>query len=97
VRATDCDQFPVGTLALSVHLARVDGTADTANEVVSSSAADVGNTMRFAGEPGNQYIFNLSTRRSQFNADQNLVPGSYHIWLTGDGIAQVDAWFDVKR
>ena len=53
--------------------------------------------MRFTGAPDNQYIFNLSTKRSQFNAGQDLVAGSYHIWITATGVAQVDAYFDIKK
>ena len=96
LRVTDCGGASVGSLTLTVHLARTDPTAETVNEVISSSAADTGTTMRFDGS-ATQYIFNLSTKRSQFNAGQDLTTGTYHLWITGTGIPLVDAYFDARK
>ncbi len=30
-----------------------------------------------------QYLFNLSTKRSQFAGGQDLTAGTYHLWVTG--------------
>ena len=97
IKVTDCGGAPVSGLTLTVNLALVDPTAVTVNELVSSSAADLGTTMRFTGAPDNLYIFNLSTKRSQFNAGQDLIMGTYHVWITGVGIAQADAYFDARK
>jgi VCBS repeat-containing protein len=96
LRVTDCGGASVGSLTLTVHLARIDPSAESVNEVVSSSAADTGTTMRFDGS-GSQYIFNLSTKLSQFNLGHDLTTGTYHLWITGAGIAQVDAYFDARK
>ena len=97
LKVTDCIGTPVGGLTLTVHMAQTDPTALGVNELISSSSADSGTTMRFTGSPDNQYIFNLSTKRSQFNAGQDLTGGTYHVWITGDSIAEVDAYFDAKK
>ena len=52
--------------------------------------------MRFHSS-GRQYIFNLSTKLSQFNAGQDLTTGTYHIWITGTGLPVVEAWFDARK
>jgi PKD domain-containing protein len=97
LRVTDCSGTAVSGLILTVHLAQTDPTADSVNELVSTSAADSGTTMRFTGAPDNQYIFNMSTKRSQFNAGQDLTTGTYKVWITGPGIAPVYAYFDARR
>jgi hypothetical protein len=97
LQVTDCNGDPVSGLALAVHLDKLDGTAITVNEPVSTSAADSGIAMRFTGQPDNLYIFNMSTKLSQFNAGQNLTAGSYHISITGVGITPADAYFDAKE
>jgi hypothetical protein len=91
---TDCSGASVSGLTLQVHLARVDPTAETVNEVVSSSSADTGFFMRYSS---GQWIFNLSTKLSQFNVGQDLTAGTYHLWITGGSIAQVDASFDARK
>jgi hypothetical protein len=95
LQVTDCIGSSVGSLTLTVHLAQVDPSAVGVNEVISSSAADTGTTMRFDSS-GRQYIFNLSTKLSQFNAGQDLTTGSYHVWITGPGLPVVEAWFDAR-
>ena len=65
------------------------------NEVESSSAADNGNTMRSAGD--GQYLFNLSTKRSQFNAGQDLTPGVYQLTISSPGaFADVVVGFSIR-
>jgi Thrombospondin type 3 repeat len=97
LRVTDCLGTPVGTLSPQVHLTKVDSGPVAVNELVSTSAADTGTTMRFTGAPDSQYIFNLSTKRSQFNAGQDLTAGTYHLWITDPSFGQVDAYFDAKK
>lgn len=84
IRFTDCVTGEgVNTLTPALALALV-GLGDTpVNEIVSSSAADVGTTMRSAGD--GQYIFNLSTKRSQFNSGQDLTPGEYQLTISSPG------------
>lgn len=93
---TDCNGVSVSGLTITVHLLRVDGTAEAVNEVTSSSAADTGATMRYSS---GQYIFNLSTKLSQFNAGQDLTAGTYLIWLTTTPSVTplIQAQIDVKK
>jgi hypothetical protein len=97
IRVTDCDGVAVSGLTLTVHLKRTDPTAESVNELVSSSAADTGTTMRYTGAPDNQYMFNLSTKRSQFNAGQDLTAGTYQLCITAPEIANVVAYLDIKK
>jgi hypothetical protein len=96
LQVTDCAGTAVPGQVLTVHLQRTDGSADVVNEVVSSSGADTGSQMRYDSS-GRQYIFNLSTKNSQFSAGQDLVTGTYHLWVTGTFITQVDASFDARK
>lgn len=97
LQVTDCNGDPVSGLPLTIYLEKLDNTAITANELVSTSAADSGTTMRFTGAPDNLYIFNMSTKRSQFNLGEDLTTGTYHIWITDVGIATADAYFDAMK
>jgi hypothetical protein len=81
VRITDCSGTAVTTLSPEISLKVVGGGSGDVNEAVSSSAADNGNTMRF-DPSGPQYIFNLSTKRSQFNAGQDLAHGRYELQIS---------------
>ena len=84
IRITDCvSGGGVNTLAPQISLALVDLGGGPVNELVSSSAADDGTTMRSAGD--GQYIFNLSTKRSQFNAGQDLRAGVYQLTISSPG------------
>ncbi len=84
IRIADCVSGDgVNTLAPVVSLALVDLGGGPVNELVSSSAADDGTTMRSAGN--GQYIFNLSTKRSQFNAGQDLRSGVYELRISSPG------------
>ena len=81
IRIWDCATLDgVNTLAPMLSLTRIDLGGGEVNEIVSSSAADEGTTMRSAGN--GQYIFNLSTKRSQFNAGEDLVPGIYELTIS---------------
>lgn len=86
VRIFDCVTGEgVNTLAPQIGLALVD--LDNGGELVdlvSSSAADDGTTMRSAGD--GQYIFNLSTKRSQFAAGGgDLRSGLYELTISSPG------------
>jgi len=77
-----------------ITLALVGEGGGTDVEIESSSAADVGNTMRSAGS--GQYIFNLSTKRSQFNGGQDLTPGQYQLTITGSDLQEVMVGFTIR-
>jgi hypothetical protein len=84
IRITDCaGTVEVNTLSPLVSLSLVDLGGGPVNELISSSAADEGTTMRSAGN--GQYIFNLSTKRSQFNAGEDLRPGIYELRISSPG------------
>jgi hypothetical protein len=87
VRVTDCTGAPVSGLTLEVRLSKLGATSAAVNEVASSSAADNGNLMRYDGS--GQYIFNLSTKRSQFNAGNDLTAGRYRLEIVGPSIATI--------
>ena len=89
---TDCSGASLGGLTLHVHLALVGG-GDAS--VVSSSAADLGDVMRSSGGTGGQYQYDLSTKRSQLGG-HDLPAGTYHLWVTGAGLPQVDATIDLR-
>jgi hypothetical protein len=102
----DCAGDRVSTLSPQVGLTRIDTTPDhQVNEVVSSSAADSGTTMRWSTD---QYIYNLSTKRSQFcqtgtafctNGD--LTAGTYRVRVTdaatNDAFAPVAGQFHIRQ
>ena len=92
LRVLDCSGASLGSLTLHVHLALVGG-ADAS--VASSSAADLGDVMRFSGGTGGQYQYDLSTKRSQLGG-HDLPAGTYHLWVTGAGLPQVDATIDLR-
>ena len=89
---TDCSGASLAGLTLHVHLALVGG-GDAS--VVSSSAADIGDLMRSSDGTGGQYQFDLSTKRSQLGG-HDLPAGTYHLWVTGAGLPQVDATIDLR-
>ena len=90
----DCLGNQVTTLSPTVHLKKIGSGAGTVNEVISSSAADSGNTMRHTGD---SYMFNLSTKRSQFNAGQDLTQGRYELTVKHSTIADVVVQFDLRK
>ncbi|MEP7346835.1 MAG: hypothetical protein ABI877_16300, partial [Gemmatimonadaceae bacterium] len=98
IRATDCVTLQdVNALQPQVSLAQVGLDVDRpVNELVSSSAADDGTTMRNAGN--GQYIFNLSTKNSQFNGGLDLVPGVYQLTISSPNVfADVVVQFTLRR
>ncbi|HEV8149900.1 MAG TPA: hypothetical protein VGP61_06905, partial [Gemmatimonadales bacterium] len=61
-------------------------------------AADDGTTMRSAGD--GQYIFNLSTKRSQFNTGQDLRAGIYQLTISASSpseFADVVVQFSIRQ
>jgi len=96
IRFTDCvTGEAVNTLTPVISLVLVGDGGGPVNEVESSSAADDGNTMRSAGD--GQYIFNLSTKRSQFNAGQDLTPGVYQLTISSPAsFADVVVQFTIR-
>jgi hypothetical protein len=81
LRVLDCAGRPVTGLVIQVALKQINesgGNIQTVNEIVSNVAGDAGNRMR----ESSGYIFNLSSKRSQFNAGQDLVVGKYRLTLT---------------
>jgi hypothetical protein len=71
---------PVDGLAPQIALAMIAPAAGDVNEVLMSGNADTGTTLRGLGSGA--YIFNLSTKRSQFNAGQDLVAGRYRLTIS---------------
>lgn len=97
IRVTDCvTQQGVNNLAPQISLASI-GPAGGAgvNELESSSAADQGTSMRNAGD--GQYLFNLSTKNSQFDAGRDLLPGAYELTITSPDFADVVVQFTLRR
>jgi probable HAF family extracellular repeat protein len=93
-RFTDCTGQTVATLRPAITLSFIDGSAsDPVNEVESSSSADSGTVMRW---DGNQYIYNLSTKRSEFNNNQDLVPGRYRLTINEPRIAPLTVIFRLR-
>jgi hypothetical protein len=96
IKVTDCNGASVSGLTLHVKLQKLDNSANPVNEIVEVSVPDVGDTMRY-DTSGLQYIYNLSTKRSQLtpqNAD--LTTGSYRVTVYNSVIAPTVADFDAK-
>jgi hypothetical protein len=99
ITVKDCSGNVVSTLAPTVSLTKTGSNNGDVNEPVSSSVADTGNTMRW-DPTANQYIFNLSTKRSQFNGGQDLAAGSYRLRVADPSFSMpgyVDAFFDLRE
>ncbi|HET7654029.1 MAG TPA: PKD domain-containing protein [Acidimicrobiales bacterium] len=96
IRVTDCNGTPVGTLAPSVALRKVGAGTTGDVEVVSTSAADTGQTMRWDGSAG-QYIYNLSTKRSTFNNGADLADGRYELTISSPTFDRVVVEFTLKQ
>ncbi len=96
IRFADCVSGDgVNTLTPAIALELLGAGGGSVNELESSSAADTGNTMRSAGD--GQYLFNLSTKRSQFNAGEDLVPGVYQLTISSPGaFADVVVEFSIR-
>jgi hypothetical protein len=85
VRMSDCTGAPVDGLDLHVHLA-MGGSA------VAEAATNGDTGMRYTG---GQYVFNLSTKRSQLAGGQDLTAGTYHLWVSGP-VASTDVVIDLR-
>lgn len=96
IKVADCLGEPVPTLAPRVSLTRTSGTTASVDEPVSSAAADTGNTMRWDSS-GAQYIFNLSTKRSQFNGGADLTDGTYTLRITAAELAPISVSLRIKK
>ena len=97
IKVFDCNGTAVNTLAPTIELKRMDPTpASDVTEAPPAASADAGNTMRWSPD-GQQYIFNLSTKRSQFNAGGDLVQGTYSLKIWVGGQLQESVSFDIKK
>ena len=95
IRVTDCVTGAAANgLAPQLSLGYTGSGGGTVNELVSSSAADEGTIMRSAGD--GQYIYNLSTKNSQFNAGLDLVVGSYQLTISSPDFAEVMVTFVLR-
>jgi hypothetical protein len=96
ITVTDCNNAAVTTLTPTVSLSKVDNSPDVAvNEVISTSTPTSGTTMRWSDT---QYIYNLSTKNSQFNAGQALTAGTYRVTVSDPSFYQsVTATFDLRK
>jgi hypothetical protein len=92
-----CNGVPANNLTIYVTLQKVGAGGGDVNEVVSTSAADTGNIMRSTGD-GN-YMFNLSTKRSQFAAGSDLTAGTYLLTLASNSnaFANVSVTFNLRK
>ena len=96
ITVKDCSGNLVSTLTPTVSLTKTGPSSGDVNEPVSSSAADSGNTMRW-DPTASQYIFNLSTRRSQFNGGSDLTAGHYVLTISDPSfLSNAVAEFDIK-
>jgi hypothetical protein len=96
VRITDCNGVAVSGLTLTVHLQKTDSSPENINEAVVASNPDPGTAMRFSGD---QYIFNLSTKLSQFMGGADLTQGTYRVWVTTSPSVTptIEAFIDTKK
>jgi hypothetical protein len=96
ITVTGCDGLPVTTLTPAVALTKLDGTADVeVNELASTSTPTTGTVMRWTDT---QYLYNLSTKNSQFNGGLALTPGTYRVTVSDPSLyAPVSATFDLKK
>jgi len=99
ITVRDCGGAVVSTLTPTVQLAKVDNVPDgSVNESQVTEVPTNGKNMRW---DGTQYIYNLSTKNSQFDINNGsaLPKGSYRLWLTNPtffgGIGPV-AYFDLS-
>jgi hypothetical protein len=96
IKVTDCNGASVSGLTLHVKLQKLDDSANPVNETVEVSVPDVGDTMRY-DTSGLQYIYNLSTKRSQLTPQNtDLTAGSYRVTVYNSVIAPTPADFDAK-
>jgi PKD domain len=81
VKVRDCNGTYPGTLVLKVTFQKLSGSTPTGgvSEPFSTSAADVGNQMRFTGSPDNQHIFNLASESMPDGTATYRITVSLHI------------------
>jgi hypothetical protein len=99
ITVKDCNGNIVSTLRPTVSLTKTGPSSGEVNEPVSPSAADSGNTMRW-DPTASQYVFNLSTKRSQLNGGQDLTAGSYLLQVADPSFSMpgyVEAFFDLRE
>jgi hypothetical protein len=97
ITVKDCSGNLVSTLGPTVSLTKTGPSSGDVNEPVSSSAADSGNIMRW-DPTASQYIFNLSTKRTQFNGGADLTAGHYVLTISDPSfVSNVTAEFDIKE
>ncbi len=95
ITVTGCDGAAVSTLSPSVQLEHNDTTTDVAvNESSSTEVATNGKLMRW---DGTQYIYNLSTKLSQFTGAA-LTEGTWTVSVSDPSFAApVKAAFDLRK
>ena len=92
LQVLDCSGASIGDLQLHVHLGLVGGGEAV---VAPSGASSAGDLMQFSGGPHGGYQYDLSTKLTQLDGHA-LTPGTYHLWVTGAGLPQVDATIDLR-
>jgi len=97
ITVKDCAGNVVTTLSPTAQLQKVDSVPDgTVNESQITEVPTNGKNMRWDGST--QYIYNLSTKNSQFNNGSALAKGTYRLWVTDPsffgGIGPI-AYFDL--
>lgn len=98
ITVVDCGNVQVTSLTPTVNLAQGDNTADIAvNETVISEVATNGKLMRWSTD---KYIYNLSTKNSQFNGGAALTPGTYTVSVSDASFyapIKIAAPFDAQK
>jgi len=97
ITVTGCDGSAVTGLTPAVNLEQYDRTADTAvNEAMVTEAPTNGKLMRWDAA-GQQYIYNLSTKLSQFTGGQ-LTAGTWTVSVHDPSFSTpVKAAFDLRK
>jgi hypothetical protein len=96
ITVTGCDERQVDSLAPAVSLTKLDGNAEVAvSEVVSTATPTSGTTMRWSDT---HYIYNLSTKNSQFHEGASLTQGTYRLTISDSSfVAPATADFDMRK
>ncbi len=97
ITVTGCDGAAVSNLTPAVNLEKNDTTADVAvNEALATETPTNGKLMRWDAT-GQQYIYNLSTKLSQFTGAQ-LTTGTWTVSVNDSTFARpVKAAFDLRK
>jgi hypothetical protein len=98
IRITDCAGAAVTNLTPHVGLAKIGNGTGTVNEAIPESVPDEGSDMRYdAG--GQQYIYNLSTKRSTFASPSGgpLSLGNYKVSVEHPAIPTAVGYFDIVK